>query len=178
MMLVVDAILGNAGDPGYAGRCVERLAVASDEASKRRLRRSTDAGTDVAVDLPRGSYLGHDAVLHDDGQRIIVVERMAEPTLVIRFDPGLPVPTLVRNAVLLGHAFGNQHAPLDIDGCSIHVPLTTSESVARATVAALGLTGATVTVDEVQIGRAAPLAAGHVHEHAAPHDPAHNHAPH
>jgi urease accessory protein len=164
-MLQVGEILGHAGESRFRGRRVERLSVDWVEASKRRLRRRTDGGTDVAIDVARGTYLADGAVLADDGERIVVVERRREPALVVRLDPALPPGELARAAVLVGHAFGNQHVPLDVEGREIRVPLTTSESVARATVEALGLTGVEVGTELVALGRERPMPAGHAHGH-------------
>jgi urease accessory protein len=168
-MVLVREILGRAQEPRFAGRRVERVEVAWDEASKRRLRRATDAGTDVAIDLPRGSYLADGAVLHDDGERIVVARRRPERALVVRFDPAAPPEQLVEQALRLGHAFGNQHVPVDIEGDEAHVPLTTSEEVARATVEALGLSAVRIAVTPVALGRERPLPAGHAHEQAYHH---------
>ena len=169
-MLLVRAILGRQQEPRFAGRRVECVEVAWDEASKRRLRRATDAGTDVAVDLPRGTYLADGSVLHDDGERIVVARRRAERALVVRFDRSASPEQLVEQALRLGHAFGNQHVPVEIEGAEAHVPLTTSEEVARATVEALGLSAVRIAVAPVALGRERPLTAGHAHEHAHHHD--------
>jgi urease accessory protein len=157
-MLVVREIAGHRDDLRFAGRRIEHLDVAYDEAPKRRLRRATDAGTDVGVDLPAGAYLADGAVLHDDGRRLVVVRRRLERALVVRIGRGG-----VGDAVRLGHAFGNQHVPLEVEGHEVRIPLTTSEDVARATVDALGLTDAVVEVAELPLGRNAPLSAGHRH---------------
>jgi urease accessory protein UreF/urease accessory protein UreE len=162
-MLVVRSILGRREEPRFAGRRVERLPVAWHEASKRRLRRITDAGTDVAVDLPRGTFLPDGAVLADDGRRVIAAERRPEPALVLRFDPDAPPHVVAEQALRLGHAFGNQHVPVEVDGAEARVPLTTSERVARATVEALELDSLRVEVASVALGRDAPLAVGHAH---------------
>jgi len=166
-MLRVGEIVGHRDEPRFRGRRVERLSVAWSEASKRMLRRDTDAGTDVAIDLPRGTYLPDAAVLFDDGERIVVVERRPEQALVVGFDPALPATKLIEQAVRLGHAFGNQHVPLDVEGREVRIPLTTSEAVARGTVERLGLEGVEVRVVPVALGRARPLSAGHAHEHGA-----------
>ena len=164
-MLIVREILGKLDEPRFAERRVERLPVDWAQAAKRRLRRDTDSGTDVAVDLPLGAYLADGAVLHDDGKRVVAVARTPEPALVVRFDAGLPPAALVEGAARLGHAFGNQHVPLEVDGSTVRAPLTTSEAVALATVDALGLEGAAVTIEPAVLGAAAPLAAPHGHHH-------------
>jgi urease accessory protein UreF/urease accessory protein UreE len=157
------SIVGQRDEPRFAQRRVERLWVAWHEASKRRLRRATDAGTDVAVDLPRGVYLADGAVLADDGRRVIVAERRPEPALVIRLAADAPPERLADQALRLGHAFGNQHVPVEVDGAEVRVPLTTSERVARATVDALGLEGVRAEVAQVALGRDVPLPSGHAH---------------
>jgi urease accessory protein UreF/urease accessory protein UreE len=167
-MLTVRSIIGRREEARFAHRRVERLPVAWDEASKRRLRRVTDAGTDIAVDLPRGTFLPDGAVLADDGRRVIVAERRPEPTLVIRFDPHAPRQRVAAQALRLGHAFGNQHVPVEVDGAEARVPLTTSERVARATVDALGLDTVEVEVAPVALARDVPLAVGHAHARPRP----------
>ena len=158
-MLLVRGILGDADADRYAGRRVERLCVTAADAAKPRLRVSTDAGTDIAIQLERGSYLREGAVLHDDGECIIVVERAPENTMLIRLDPTLDRTEAIRQALRLGHAFGNQHVPVELDGAEIRVPVTTSEEIMRATVAGLGLVGTQITFAATRLGRAQPFGA-------------------
>ncbi len=160
MMLLVQEILGDVGEPRFARRRIERLPVNSSAAAKRRQRLTTDAGTDVAVDLERTAYLRDGAVLSDDGEVIVVVERTPEPALVMRLAPG---PDLVARAVRLGHAFGNQHVPVEVVGDEIRVPITTSREIAEQTVRALDLGAVELSVSDVPLGREHPLAHGHVH---------------
>lgn len=164
-MLLIRGILGDASEPRFAGRRVERLLVDSHDASKRRHRGTTDTGTDVAVDLERGSYLRHGAVLADDGSTIVVVERRPEEAMIVRISPELAPEERLAQAVLLGHAFGNQHVPLEVEGGEIRVPITTSRELAAETVRRLGLPGAEMTFDLVRLGCEGPLVAP-AHRHA------------
>jgi urease accessory protein len=125
--------------------------------------------------LPRGSYLADGAVLFDDGERMIVVEREAEDALVIRLSSSLGHAELVRQAAIVGHAFGNQHVPVEVAEGEIHVPITTSREIAAATAERLELEDAAISFAPVQFGRTRPLAAGHG-SHAPP--PAPEHAEH
>jgi len=158
-VLLVREILGDASEPRFAGRRVERLLVGSHDAAKRRLRGTTDADTDVAVDLERGSHLRHGAVLADDGSRIVVVERRLEEAMVVQLSPGLEPGELLAQAVLLGHAFGNQHVPVEVEDGEVRVPITTSRELAAETVRGLGLHGAEVTFGPVRLGCERPLSA-------------------
>ncbi len=156
-------ILGDEGDPKFDGRAVERVRVGSQDAGKRRLRAATDRGTDFAIDLPRGAYLRHGAVLFDDGQRIVVVERAPEEALVLRFNDRLDRERLAAEAVALGHAFGNQHVPLEIVDGNVRLPLTTSRDIALETIRSLGLEGVEASFELVRLGCDRPLPRGHAH---------------
>ncbi len=164
-MLRATVLHGHRDDLRYAGRAIDLVPVSWAEASRRRLRRWSRAGVDVAIDVPRGVYLADGAVLDDDGARIIAIERTPTGALVLTLPAGAPAATLIRAAALIGHAFGNQHVPLDVEGETIRVPLTTSEPVARATVAALGIAGLEVQVADVALARAAPLRTDRAHDH-------------
>jgi urease accessory protein len=158
-------VLGRVEDPRFAGRRIVAVPVAWDEASRRRLRRAAADGTDVAIELSSGGYLADGAVLDDDGERVVVVVRPPEPALVIELDLGAPAATLVEQALLIGHAFGNQHVPVELGGNEVRVPLTTSEAVAVGTVDALELEGILVAVRDVALGLRRPLTIGHGHGH-------------
>jgi urease accessory protein len=160
----VTSLLGRADDEPFARRRVVEFHVSWDEASRRRLRRKASDGTDVAIDLDDGGYLADGQVLADDGERVLVVSRSAEPALVVRFDPNLPPGRLLHQALMVGHVFGNQHTPLDIACFEVRVPLTTSEAVARATVEGIGLKDISVTIARIALGKQRPLTAGHRHE--------------
>jgi urease accessory protein len=162
-MLVVSELLGDAAEPRFAGRRRDPIPVTHADAAKRRLRVVSEGGVDVAIDLPRGSYLSDGAVLHDDGARILVVERAPEEALVVRFLGSLSREELTEAAVRIGHAFGNQHVPVDVAGGAILVPVTTSAELAEETVHGLGLRGVEVGVARVKLGRRGPLTHGHVH---------------
>ncbi len=162
-MVSVGEILGDRGEPAFRGRRVECLRLDSAEAAKRILRRTSDAGTDVAISLPRGSYLVDGAVLADDGERIVVVERLPEEALVVSFSPGLDSAQLIDAAVRIGHAFGNQHVPVEVEGAQVRIPVTTSGEVVRETVDRLELSGVHAELARVPLGRRAPMSSGQSH---------------
>ena len=159
-------ILGHVDDERFAGRRVERVVVPAARASRRRLRERTDAGTDVAADLPAGSYLRHGAVLLDDGERIVVVHRPPEEAAIVRFSAQEDERSRVAQAVLLGHALGNMHAPLEVVDGEIRIPVTTSRSVLTRTIEALQLHGVELRFADVALACDEPLAgpsSGHHH---------------
>jgi urease accessory protein len=174
-MLLATTVLGRADEPRFALRSVERLMMTSADASKRRLRGRTDTGSDIAIDLPRGSYVEDGAVLIDDGERIVVAVREPEEAAVIRLEPSLEHGELVRQAALIGHAFGNQHVPIEVVDGEVRVPITTSREIAAATLERLKLQGAAVVFEPVAFGRTRPLAAQHLSHQHGPDEGDHEH---
>ena len=164
-MLVVRGILGRDEEQRFADRRREVLLIDSTDAAKRRLRATTDAGTDVAIDLERGFYLAHGAVLVDDGERVVVVERKPEQVLVVRPSLALAPAELVRQAARIGHAFGNQHVPLEVAEGEIRIPITTSPEIAAGTVRTLGLEGVEISVSLARLGKEHPIGSQAADEH-------------
>lgn len=163
MTLLVREILGHGDDPRFVGRRRELLGVRSAEAHRRRLRRATGEGTSVAIDLPRGSFLRQSAVLYDDGERIIVVERSPEPALVVRLEASLPCQLLLEQASRIGHWAGNQHLLLESAGYTIRVRIATTPELMLQSAKALDLQGARLSVAEVPF--ALDNAPAHDHGH-------------
>jgi urease accessory protein len=161
----VDRLVGRAEDDRFRERRVVEVPIAWDEASRRRLRRAAADGTDVAIDLANGEYLADGAVLLDDGSRVLVVVRSLERALVVKLDLQLPAAQLISQALLIGHAFGNQHVPAEVHDEEIRIPLLTGEATARATLAKLGFEGLSVSVQDVALARLAPLSIAHPHRH-------------
>jgi len=163
-VLLVREILGARSAPEYAGRRVDPLLLDSTDATKRRLRATTAGGVDVALDLERGAYLFDGAVLDDDGERLVAVERATEEAMIVRFAAGLEPEALLEQALRLGHALGNQHVPIDVAEGELRVPVTTSREVLAGSVGRLGLAGVEVDFADVRLGRWTPLRApGHEH---------------
>jgi urease accessory protein len=162
--LLVRELLGDSSEARFAGRRRDPIAVSSEDARRRRLRALTEGGTDVALDLPRGSFLAHHSVLHDDGERIVVVERAPEPALVVRLDDSLPPEALVEQAALIAHWAGNQHLLVESRGHEIRVRISTTPELMLASARALDLPGVDVSIAEIPfaLGRA-PAVAGHSH---------------
>lgn len=151
-MLVVHEIIGQLGEDRFARRRIERVLVGRADAGKARLRVRTEAGTDVGIVLRRKEYLADGAVLADDGERIIVVERAPEEVAVVRLH-GTADPGLLADAVRLGHAFGNQHVPIEVAGEEVVLPVTTSRDVVAETLERLGLAHASLSFESRPFAR-------------------------
>ncbi len=171
--LVCSRILGDRTDESFVGRRVDIVFVSAADASKRRLRLVSDSGRDVAVDLPRGSFLRDGAVLADDGQCIVAVSRTLEDAMLVTISGELDSAMRVAAALRIGHTFGSQHVPAEVVGDTLVVPITTSREVARRTLEALELAGVEAHFEKRALACLHPLA-GHSHPAGAA-DSGHRH---
>ena len=136
-MIIVEAVLGNAGDPEWAARLtagsVDALELDHWEAQKNRFRKKTVGGVEIAVSLDRGTFMRDGDVLLWDGKaaRAVVARLRLRDVMVINLDTlGQVAPEIaLRTCVELGHALGNQHWPALVKGNRVYVPLTVDRKV-------------------------------------------------
>ena len=148
-MTIYTRILGNASDPEWAaaarGAEVERLALDPWTAQKSRFVESTDHGRECAVALDRHTRLRDGDVLEYDaaGGRMIVVSLRLNDVLEV--DLGALAETdsetIIRTAVKLGHAVGNQHWPAVVRGTKVYIPLTVDRKVMSSVMQTHGFEG-------------------------------------
>jgi urease accessory protein len=134
---IIEHVLGNAADDGWreklASATVDHLRLDQWQAQKNRLRKTTDAGVELALSLDRASHLHHGDVLAWDeaaGTAIVAHIDLAD-VLVIRLAglEGQPEELVIRTCFELGHALGNQHWPAVVKGTTVYVPLTVDRKV-------------------------------------------------
>ncbi len=109
-MIKVERIVGGRLDQEIAGRLhhlehqgsVEQVVLETADLSRRRLRATTSAGSEVAIALTRDQRLYDGAVLYLDSQRAILVRVAAERW--IRFQC-----RSIPDAIELGYHAGNLH---------------------------------------------------------------------
>ncbi len=96
----------------------EKLKISRMELEKRILRRNTDRGTDVGLNLEPGIKLRHGDVIKN-GDMKIVVEQLPEKIITVR----LKNKEMTEVMVLLGHIIGNRHRPVSIKRDEISFPI-------------------------------------------------------
>jgi len=163
-MLISGGIVGQFDPARDVSERVDFVDVPWADATKRRLRRATNGGVDFALAMEHSDYLFHGAVLLENDKHVIVVNRPEEPALIIDLDQNRPPHEVLQQAALIGHAFGNQHIPIEVDAYSIVAPVLTSESVMDKTLHDLGFGNLTFRFDTVRLGCRRPLImTGHSH---------------
>ncbi len=121
-MLEVNSPIGNIFvDEGFEelknGNC-EKLKISRMELERRILRRNTDRGTDVGLNLEPGVKLRHGDVIKN-GDMKIVVEQLPEKIITVR----LKNKKMADVMLLLGHIIGNRHRPISIKGDEVSFPI-------------------------------------------------------
>ncbi|WP_123632208.1 urease accessory protein UreE [Salinisphaera orenii] len=115
-MLILDRILGQASEPELAERLhqighvggLELLQVSGDDVQRRRLRLTSDAGTDCAIRLARTQRLSDGAILLLDTERAIMVRTDQPQYLMVR-------AVDAAGALELGYFAGNMHWSVRFD---------------------------------------------------------------
>jgi urease accessory protein len=137
-MQILDRIVGWARDDAVADclhelrhrHAVEYLHLDAHDLDRRRLRVTSDAGTDYAVALPRDAALADGAVLLLDADRAVVVRAGTPQTLTLR---AADLPAALRLGFLAGHL----HWKTDQHGDTLVVHLEGPESDYLARIADL-----------------------------------------
>ncbi len=96
----------------------EKLKISRMELEKRILRRKTDRGTDIGLNLEPGVKLRHGDVIKN-GYMKIVIEQLPEKIITVR----LKNEKMTDVMVLLGHIIGNRHRPISIQRDEISFPI-------------------------------------------------------
>jgi len=136
-MKIHTAIVGNLRTPEWAERAkeadIETVELDQWTAQKSRFVAASDRGAEYAVALERHTQLLDGDIIEYDpaGRRMVVLHVRLNEVLVADLG-GLVHETpeeIIRTALELGHAIGNQHWPAVIKDCKVMVPLTVDKKV-------------------------------------------------
>lgn len=149
--MIVQAVLGNINDVEWsarlAGAHVDLLRLDRSEAQKNRLRKQTQGGAEVALSLQRGTRLRDGDVLSWQEKRRAAIVALIELGDVMVIDVHSSITAsmegVVRTAIELGHALGNQHWPAVVKGTTVYVPLTVDRQVMSSVMKTHALPGVT-----------------------------------
>ncbi len=198
-MEIIEKILGNAVESIWDERSksaqVDYLRLDQWDAQKNRFRRRTDNGQELAVSLERGTVLKNGDVLSWDEQTntLVVAQIALKEVLVVHLEKLLQEEPslLLRTAVELGHALGNQHWPAVVKEDRVYVPLAVDRKVMASVMKTHAFEG--IEYEFVPGAEVIPYLAphearrlfggaegpihshSHSHEHAHGHEPAHSH---
>jgi urease accessory protein len=147
--VLVETVLGNMNEPNWTDRLrearIDDFVLDQWDAQKSRIRKATSSGAELAVSLGRGVRLRDgDILAFDDATGTAVVARITlGEVMVVHLDElrGASPDLVIRSAVELGHAIGNQHWPAVVKGTTMYVPLTVDRKVMDSVMRTHAFTG-------------------------------------
>jgi urease accessory protein len=133
-LITIESIIGNKNtDPklkeryeqmSKADNC-EVIRISRFEAQRRRMRKTSDKGTDVALNLSPEYRLKHGDVLVLSENLMILVEVEPEKLLelTVKAESHLSNSDIVEISARVGHIIGNLHRPIKVDKNRIYFPI-------------------------------------------------------
>ena len=117
-MININSILGNIfKESNLEKNNFEKLKISRIDLEKRILRKKTDLGTDIGINLDSGIKLQNGDIIGNDEIKIIV-EQIPEKVISVKLKENNE-----NIAILLGHIIGNRHRPIAIKDKMILFPI-------------------------------------------------------
>ena len=92
-MITINSIIGNVNknddlkkkyEDMKKKQLCESVTIGRMESERTRMRKTSDRGTDIVLDLPKGNKLRHGDVIMEEKEKIIIVEIEAEDVLTVK----------------------------------------------------------------------------------------------
>ena len=109
-------------------RSAEVVRVSRTEAERIRMRKISDKGNDVVIELPQDSRLKDGDVLLSTAEKMLVVEITPEMVAVVSLK-NINDHHLFKTAVRIGHTIGNLHRPIRLEDNKIFLPIQAESEI-------------------------------------------------
>ena len=139
-MITITSVVGNIGsdkklEAAYkkleSEKKVEKVLVSRMEAQRARMRKVSDAGTDIAINIENGSVLKHGDILLADENKLIVVQYEQEDVLGFKIKDELSSELKISVGIKLGHIIGNLHRPICAIDNITYIPIQSESEIAN-----------------------------------------------
>jgi urease accessory protein len=137
-MITINSIIGNMyhdenlrkqyEDMSSQSLC-ESIRINRIEAQRVRMRKRSSKGTDIALIMAPGTKLRHGDVLLVTNDKMVIMELEPENLAVIQVKENIPEYDAVQVPVTIGHAIGNLHRPIKLEGRKIFFPIQTDSEI-------------------------------------------------
>jgi urease accessory protein len=137
-MITINSIIGNMyhdenlrkqyEDMSSQSLC-ESIRINRIEAQRVRMRKRSSKGTDIALIMAPGTKLRHGDVLLVANDKMVIMELEPENLAVIQVKDNIPEYDAVQVPVTIGHAIGNLHRPIKLEGRKIFFPIQTDSEI-------------------------------------------------
>jgi urease accessory protein len=137
-MITINSIIGNMyhdenlrkqyQDMSSQSLC-ESIRINRIEAQRVRMRKTSSKGTDIALIMTPGTKLRHGDVLLVANDKMVIMELEPENLAVIQVKDNISEHDAVQVPVTIGHAIGNLHRPIKLEGRKIYFPIQTDSEI-------------------------------------------------
>jgi urease accessory protein len=107
----------------------ESLRISRTEAQRVRMRKRSSNDTDVALSMRPGTKLRHGDVLLVTNDKMITIELEPENLAVIDVKDNIHEDESVQIPAAIGHAIGNLHRPIKLEGRKIYFPIQVDSEI-------------------------------------------------
>lgn len=137
-MITINSIIGNLYHDSNLRKRYEEMSSQSlcesirinrMEAQRVRMRKRSSKGTDIALTTTPGTRLRHGDVLMAGNDKMITIELEPENLAVVEVKDNIHEHDAVQVPVTIGHAIGNLHRPIKLDGNKIYFPIQTDSEI-------------------------------------------------
>ena len=137
-MITLDSVLGNIyKDPSLKKKydemmsrsLCESIKISRMESQRVRMRKTSNNGTDIALIMAPGSKLRHGDILLLTAEQMIVLELQPENVISLEIKENLHGHDIIEIPARIGHAIGNLHRPLKLEGRKIFFPIQAESEV-------------------------------------------------
>ena len=137
-MITINSIIGNIyhdenlrkqyEDMSSKSLC-ESIRINRIEAQRVRMRKTSSKGTDIALIMAPGTKFRHGDVLIVVNDKMITIELEPENLAVVEVKDNIDEHDAVQLPVAIGHAIGNLHRPIKLEGRKIYFPIQTDSEI-------------------------------------------------
>ena len=137
-MITINSIIGNLYHDSNLRKRYEEMSSQSlcesirinrMEAQRVRMRKRSSKGTDIALTTTPGTRLRHGDVLMAGNDKMITIELEPENLAVVQVKDNIHEHDAVQVPVTIGHAIGNLHRPIKLEGRKIYFPIQTDSEI-------------------------------------------------
>jgi urease accessory protein len=137
-MITINSIIGNLYHDSSLKKRYEEMSSQSlcesirinrMEAQRVRMRKRSSKGTDIALTTTPGTRLRHGDVLLAGNDKMITIELEPENLAVVEVKDNIHEHDAVQVPVTIGHAIGNLHRPIKLEGRKIYFPIQTDSEI-------------------------------------------------
>jgi urease accessory protein len=137
-MITINSIIGNLYHDSNLRKRYEEMSSQSlcesirinrMEAQRVRMRKRSSKGTDIALTTTPGTRLRHGDVLLAGNDKMITIELEPENLAVVQVKDNIHEHDAVQVPATIGHAIGNLHRPIKLEGRKIYFPIQTDSEI-------------------------------------------------